>query len=85
MPINGMVRRYLDNLSCYLCLQTSAREADSQILHLVVFPLSQSPHQHVYKKEFEQARSFSVRSVSSKLLLDKNCTSRSFMQFRQSF
>jgi hypothetical protein len=59
-----------------------ARCCTQHLTHTLTFPpLALTPHQHVFEKELKRAHSSSVHSVSSKLLLDKNCTSSSFVQF----
>ena len=61
-----------------LCAQCCTQH----LTHTPTFPpLAPTPHRHVFKKELERAHSSSVRSVSSELLLDENCTSSSFLQF----
>ena len=93
MPFDGMVRRYFDNLYIInlftnkrvLMEQVNrlyARCCTQHLMHTPTFPpLAPTPHRHVFEKEFERAHSFSQRSVSSKLLLNKNCMSSSFVQF----
>ncbi len=59
-----------------------ARCCTQHLTHTPTFPpLALTPHRHVFEKELERAHSSSVHSVSSELLLDKNCTSSSFVQF----
>ena len=58
-----------------------ARCCTQHLTHTPTFPpLAPTPHRHVFEKELKLAHSSSVRSVSSELLLDENCTSSSFVQ-----
>jgi hypothetical protein len=58
-----------------------ARCCTQHLTHTPTPPLAPTPHWHVFENELERAHSSSIRSVSSELLLDENCTSSFFVQF----
>ncbi len=71
-------KRALTEQANRLCAQCCTQH----LTHTPTFPpLAPTPHRHVFEKELERAHSSSVRSVSSELLPDENCTSSSFVQF----
>ena len=57
------------------------RCCSQHLAHTPTFPPARSDSTLVSEKQLERAHSSSVHLVSSELLLDKNCTYSSFVQF----